>query len=132
MSTDDAADLDPTAPYAGFQGKVERTTSAREVSPFDSVETHRMPDAFDALESVVPQLQKCIGAMDRSAGVRSVVIGARVDTSGRTQCAAASGWPEPLPTAAADCATNVFRQTSFPKPSGGPGLILVPIALVRR
>lgn len=113
-------------------GKVEPDTRARENNLLESVETYRMPNAFDVLESLVPELQTCVHGLDPASGVRSVLVGARVAPDGRTQCAVASGWPSALPASAEECATRTFRRATFPPPAGGPGIILVPIALVGR
>jgi hypothetical protein len=118
----------PIAVRAGKVGLGSRETAALAL---ESVETHRMADAFETLESLEPALQACVRELDRSSGVRSIVVGARVATDGRTQCALASGSPTAVPEKTADCAAGVLRQAKFPPPTGGPGLILVPIALAR-
>ena len=118
-------------PVAVRGGKVQLGSRAPEIAELGSVETYRMADAFDVLESLVPELQACIRELDRSSGVRSVMVGARVGTDGRTQCAIATGSPAVLPAQTSDCTENVLRQARFPPPSGGPGLILVPITVMR-
>lgn len=118
-------------PVAVRGGKVQLGSRAPESVELGSVETYRMADAFDVLESLVPELQACIRELDRSSGVRSVMVGARVGTDGRTQCALATGAPADLPAQTSDCTENVLRQARFPPPSGGPGLILVPITVMR-
>ena len=96
-----------------------------------SVETHRMPDAFDVLESIEPELYACVRDMGRGTGPRSIIVGARVGADGRAQCALASASPEVGPPKVADCSEAVLRRAKFPPPKGGSGLILVPIARVR-
>jgi hypothetical protein len=128
---DDGPAATVAVPIAVRAGSVELGVRANEANSLQSVETYRMADAFEVLEPLVPELQGCVRELDRSSGVRSVIVGARVATDGRTQCALASGSPGTLPTNAADCTENVFRRAKFPPPSGGPGLILVPIGLVR-
>jgi hypothetical protein len=118
-------------PIVARRGNVELGTTENGANVIQSVETHRMPDAFDVLESLVPELQVCVRSIDRSSAVRSVVVGARVGGDGRTQCALASGAPVTLPAALADCTAKVFQRARFPPPSGGSGLILVPITLER-
>lgn len=118
-------------PVAVRGGKVQLGQRALESAELGSVETYRMADAFDVLESLVPELQACIRELDRSSGVRSVTVGARVGTDGRTQCALATGSPAVLPAQTSDCTESVLRQARFPPPSGGPGLILVPITVMR-
>lgn len=113
-------------------GKLALGTKAPEASGLQTVETFRMPDAFEVLDSLLPELEGCIRGVDRAGNVRSIVVGARVATSGTTQCALAMSSPEPLPPNAAQCAENVFRRATFPPPAKGPGLILVPMTLVRR
>lgn len=57
-----------------------------------------MPDAFDALDALVPELERCVGELDRGSGVRRVIVGVRVARDGRTRCALAtssSGHPAP-------------------------------------
>lgn len=109
-------------------GQLSLATGPREMAAIETVETHRMPDAFDVLESLVPKLHACLSA----SGTRSALVGARVEASGRSRCALALGSPEPLSTEAATCAENVFKNATFPPPSGGEGLILVPMRVTRR
>ncbi len=118
-------------PVAVRGGKVQLGARAAESAELGSVETYRMADAFDVLESLVPELQSCIRELDRSSGVRSVMVGARVGVDGRTQCALATGSPAILPAQTSECAESALRQARFPPPSGGPGLILVPITVMR-
>ncbi len=113
-------------------GKVSLGSQTRTEGGLDSVETHRMPDAFEEIETLLPELQTCTRRIDRNSAVRSLVVGARVGTDGRTSCALASGAPTALPADVADCAADVFRRAKFPPPTGGPGLVLVPIRLQRR
>jgi len=113
-------------------GKVQLGTAGSDALGFESVETHRMPDAFDVLETLVPELYACVHEIDRSSGVRTLVVGARVGTDGQTRCALASASSGVLPAKAADCAAGVFEHAKFPPPKGGPGLVLVPINLVGR
>lgn len=100
----------------------------------ESVETHRMSDAFDVLEALVPELQECVRSVDRSGGsaVSEVIVGARVNTDGRTACALAAPRSGTLPTKVSECASALFMRTKFPPPKGGMGLILVPIMLTKR
>lgn len=109
-------------------GAVQSGTASASSSSIESVETHRMPDAFDALEGLVPELQACLRDVDRSGGSKQVIIGARVNTDGRTACALATG----VPLNVTDCATQLFMRTTFPAPRGGMGLILVPVTLTKR
>jgi len=99
----------------------------------ESVETHRMADAFDALEALLPDLQACMRDVDRgtsgTSGPKQIVVGARVGTDGKTSCALATG---SLPPKVNACATSLLVKTKFPPPKGGPGLILVPITLSKR
>jgi hypothetical protein len=98
----------------------------------DSVETHRMLDAFDVLESLVPELQSCVHSIDKSSGVRALVVGARVGLDGRPQCSLAAASSGTLPPSVSSCASALFEKTRFPPPKGGPGLILVPIRINRK
>jgi hypothetical protein len=120
-----------SVPVAVRGGSVELGAPNTASAEIDSVETHRMADAFETLEALVPELQACVRDVDRSAGLRSVTAGARVGLDGRTQCALASGSPVELPPKATQCTEGVFRQARFPAPKGGPGLILVPIRVMR-
>lgn len=108
-------------------GVVQLGEPAAGTTGFESIETYRMPDAFEVLESLVPELQACMRGIDRSARLRSVLVGARVATDGRTQCALAAS--ESLPAQVGECAAGVLRGAKFPPPRGGPGLVLVPITL---
>lgn len=94
----------------------------------ESIETYRMPDAFEVLESLVPELEACMNGLDASGGLRSVLVGARVGADGRTQCALASTSGS-LPADVGDCAAGVLRGARFPPPKGGCGLVVVPITL---
>jgi hypothetical protein len=104
--------------------------AAAAAASFASIETYRMPDAFDVLESLVPELQACMQGVERSARLRSVLVGARVGADGRTQCALATS--ESLPLAVGECTAGVLRGAKFPPPKGGAGLVLVPIAVGAR
>ncbi len=120
-----------SVPIVVRAGKVQLGASGSDALGFESVETHRMPDAFEALEALVPELEACAREIDRSSGVRTMMVGARIAMDGRTQCALASASSGVLPANAADCAAGVLRSATFPPPKGGPGLVLVPIRLVR-
>jgi hypothetical protein len=100
----------------------------------ESVETYRMSDAFDVLESLVPELEECVRGVERSGpgAVRAILVGARVNTDGRTACALATPRSGMLPTKTSECASALFMKTRFPPPKGGMGLILVPMTLTRR
>jgi hypothetical protein len=101
-------------------------------SELGSVETHRMDDAFDELETLTPRLSACTHGMDASAGVDALVVAARVERDGKPQCAIAAPFTGTLPRKIVDCATSTFMAAKFPPPKGGLGLILVPITLVRQ
>jgi hypothetical protein len=128
--------FEPGAPFATAvpvavrSGSVELGARTSVTVGIESVETHRMPDAFDVLESLVPELQACVRAASspERAGPSSILVGARVKTDGRTECALAT---PAIPDVSA-CTTRVFLGAKFPPPKGGPGLVLVPIALQRR
>jgi hypothetical protein len=93
---------------------------------FESVETVRMPDAFDVLESLEPALLACMRG--QGGGAKSMLVAARVGADGRPQCALATS-AGPLPAASGDCAAGVLRSAKFPPPKRGAGLVLVPILL---
>jgi hypothetical protein len=98
----------------------------------ESVETHRMPDAFEVIENLLPDLQTCVREQDgQSRGVTSVIVGARVGTDGRTQCAVATMSSETISRKVSDCAAGAMRAAKFPPPKGGTGLVLVPLRLKR-
>jgi hypothetical protein len=119
----------PIAVRGGVVGLGERATGTAGI---ESVETHRMPDAFEVLESLVPELQSCIRELDKSTGVQTIIVGARVGLDGRPTCALASPNAGVLPPKISACATSAFASAKFPPPKGGPGLVLVPIRLSRR
>lgn len=107
-------------------GAVDATISA-----LDSIETTRMPDAFEAVEDLVPKFEACVARAPRSGGVAMLVAGARVAADGRVECAISmtSGG---LPDAAARCARGVLEAARFPPPKRAPGLVLLPLRLSGR
>lgn len=110
-------------------GVLRRGESAPDSAVIDSVETIRMPDAFDVLEALEPALQTCVRSADRSSGIHGLLVGARVGADGRPQCALASS-TGPLPASVGDCASGVLRAAKFPPPKRGSGIVLVPINVV--
>jgi hypothetical protein len=128
QSFDEGAPFSPSVPVVVRAGKVQLgARAASESFGIESVETHRMPDAFDVIESLSSELAACLHGLDRSSGVRRLMVGARVATDGRAQCALASAPAGDLPPAVADCAAGVLRRAKFPPPKGGEGLVLVPL-----
>jgi hypothetical protein len=111
-------------------GVLARGESAPDTAVIDSVETIRMPDAFEAVEALEPALQACIRGGNGSGSVRSLLVGARVGADGRAQCALVSKGGAPLPASVADCASGVLRAAKFPPPKRGSGIVLVPINVV--
>lgn len=97
----------------------------------DSIETYRMPDAFEALDAIESDLGGCVRGIDKSLGVRSILVGARVRTDGKNQCALTTSPSPSLPPKIAECLSGVVRSTAFPPPKGGPGLVLIPIQLLK-
>jgi hypothetical protein len=126
---DGGAPWSTSVPVVLRAGALSLDTRAPEAAGIESLETYRMPDAFEVLESLVPELEGCIRGVDRSSGLRSVLVGARVGADGRTQCALAST-SGTLPPEVGDCSAGVLRAAKFPAPKGGSGLVLVPITLV--
>lgn len=112
-------------------GVLHRGESAGDAAVIESVETVRMPDAFDALEALEPALQACIRSADAGAsgGVHGLLVGARVSADGRPQCALATS-SGPLPASVGECASAVLRNAKFPPPKRGSGIVLVPINVV--
>jgi hypothetical protein len=117
-----------SVPVLVRDGAVQLGERASDLAALDSVETFRMPDAFDTLESLEPALQACMRSLDRQSGVKAVLVGARVGVDGRPQCALATSRGA-LPPSVADCAAGVLRGAKFPPPKRGAGLVLVPIGL---
>ena len=101
---------------------------ARDVARIDSIETTRMPDAFEMLESLVPELQGCLQGAESVAGLKSILVAARVGPDGRAQCALASSNGS-LPQRIAECAAGVLRGARFPPPKRGSGIVVVPLVL---
>lgn len=126
---DEGTPWSASVPIVLRAGALALDTRPPEAAGIDSIETYRMPDAFEVLESLVPELEACIRGVDRSSGLRSVLVGARVGADGRTQCAVAST-SGTLPQEVGDCSAGVLRAAKFPAPKGGAGLVLVPITLV--
>lgn len=114
-------------PVVVRQGMVKLDDAAPAATGFESIETYRMPDAFEVLESLVPALQGCMQEAEKSSRLRSVLVGARVGTDGRAQCALATS--ASLPPKVSECAAGVLRGAKFPAPKGGAGLVLVPISV---
>jgi hypothetical protein len=112
-------------------GVLRRGESAGDAAVIDSVETVRMPDAFDVLEGLEPALQACMRSTDgrAGAGAHGLLVGARVGADGRPQCALASS-TGPLPASVGECASAVLRNAKFPPPKRGSGIVLVPINVV--
>lgn len=110
-------------------GVLHRGENAPDTAVIDSVETVRMPDAFEALEALEPALQACIRSADRSGGLHGLLVGARVGADGRPQCALASS-AGALPASVGECASAVLRAAKFPPPKRGSGIVLVPINVV--
>lgn len=96
-----------------------------------SVETHRMADAFDVLDDLLPKMQTCIGESDPARRPKSLLVAARVGLDGRPTCALTATNDGAAPGLAA-CTTAVLQGAKFPPPKGGPGLVLVPLQLARR
>lgn len=94
-------------------------------------ETWNMPDAFQVLESLLPELEGCLRGLERKSGLRTVMIGGRVGPDGRAQCAMAST-SGGLPRAVADCSAAVLRNAKFPPPKGGAGLVVVPLTIATK
>jgi hypothetical protein len=131
------------APWSATLAIVLRAAKLRRGEPaaadppvIDSVETVRMPDAFDVLEGLEPALQACLRRSDGDAArvggggaVRGMLVGARVGADGRPQCALASS-TGPLPAGVGECAAGVLRAAKFPPPRRGSGIVLVPINVV--
>ncbi len=113
-------------------GVLHRGANARDAAVIDSVETVRMPDAFDVLEGLEPALQACMRSADaRAGGAHGLLVGARVGADGRPQCALASSTGS-LPPSVGECAAAVLRNARFPPPKRGSGIVLVPINVVLR
>lgn len=87
-----------------------------------SVETVRMPDAFDVIESLEPAMSACVHTAGATA--KSMIVAARVGASGNPECALAT-----LPAAPGECAANVLYRAKFPPPKRGSGVVVVPILL---
>jgi hypothetical protein len=106
--------------------------NATKVTTLESVETRRMPDAFDVLEALVPKLEHCLHDLDRSSGIKSIVVAANIGLDGRTRCALASPNTSVLPLKVSACTVDAFGTAKFPPPKGGTGVILVPLNLTGR
>jgi hypothetical protein len=119
-----------SVPVAIRGGAVQPGERASDLASLDSVETFRMPDAFDTLESLEPALEACVRTLPPGSGVKGLLVGARVGADGRAQCALATSRGA-LPANVADCAAGVLRAAKFPPPKRGAGLVLVPIGLGR-
>ena len=123
--------FDPGAPWSASVPVVIRGGALKlgerkaDAATFESVETIRMPDAFDVLESLQPSLLACLRG---ASGVKSMLVAARVGADGRAVCALATS-AGPLLAPARDCAAGVLRSATFPPPKRGSGLVLVPILL---
>lgn len=115
-----------SVPVAVRGGAVQPGERGSDLASLDSVETFRMPDAFDTLESLEPALQACVRALPPASGVKGLLVGARVGIDGRPQCALATSRGA-LPASVADCAAGVLCGAKFPPPKRGAGLVLVPI-----
>jgi hypothetical protein len=117
-----------SVPVVVRAGVVLAGQRAPDTALLESVETLRMPDAFDVLESLEPALQSCVRAASRSGGAKSVLVGARVGADGRPQCALATSRGA-VAAEVTGCAASVLRGAKFPPPKRGSGLVLVPIGV---
>lgn len=117
-----------SVPVAVRGGAVQLGERPPDSALLESVETFRMPDAFDVLESLEPELQACTRTLDRSSGVKGLLVGARVAADGKPQCVLATSRGA-LPATVAECAAGVLRAAKFPPPKRGAGLVLLPIGL---
>ena len=99
-----------------------------DASVLESVETIRMPDAFDTLDTLEAPLQACLQGVARSGGPKSMVVAARVGADGHPVCALATSAGH-LPAAVGACAAGVLRGATFPAPKRGSGLVIVPLLL---
>lgn len=116
-------------PVAVRASAVQLGEASVDVARIDSIETLRMPDAYEILEAMVPELAACVNDVDRIRGVHSMFVGARVGADGRPQCALASSAGSLQPEIA-DCAAGVLRRAKFPPPKKGSGMVLIPINLI--
>lgn len=128
LELDEGAAWSVRVPVAIRDGAVQLGVPSPDSVVLESVETFRMPDAFDVLESLEPRLQACVAGVDGRSGVKSVLVGARVGADGRARCALATSRGA-LPTAVAECASSLLRAARFPPPKRGAGIVLVPIGL---
>ncbi len=126
-----AAAWSASVPVAVRASAVQLGEPMADTARIDTIETLRMPDAFDVLEALVPELAACVNDVDRIRGVRSMFVGARVGADGRPQCTLAAS-PGTLQPEVADCAAGVLKRAKFPPPKKGSGLVLVPINLIGR
>jgi hypothetical protein len=129
-SLDDGAPRAAMVPVVIRAGVVKLGEPPTGAAALDNVETLRMPDAFDVLESLEPELQACVRDVSKSSGVKGLLVGARVGADGRPQCALATS-AVTLPAGVTDCAAGVLQRAKFPPPKRGSGIVLVPIGLVR-
>ena len=115
-----------SVPVAVRGGAVQLGDRPSDAATIESVETFRMPDAFETLEALEPALQACVRGLGPGSNVKGLLVGARVGADGHPQCALATSRGT-LPVTVADCAAGVLRGANFPPPKRGAGLVLVPI-----
>ena len=126
---DDGAAWATAVPVVLRAGAIELGERAPDVFGMESIETVRMPDAFQRLESLLPEIETCIRGVDRSGGLHHVLVAARVGADGKSECALATS-AGALPAKVGDCAAGVLRGVKFPPPKRGLGFVLVPINLL--
>lgn len=127
-ASDDGRGWNAAVPVVVRAGDVQLGEKVPDWSIGAGPETWHMPDAFEAVEALLPALESCMKGMERASGLRSVMVGARINADGRPECALASA-SAGIPVAVADCSAAVLRGAKFPPPKGGPGLVVVPLTI---
>lgn len=127
-ASDDGRGWNAAVPVVVRAGAVQLGEKVPDWSIGAGPETWHMPDAFEAVEALLPALESCLKGVERARGLRSVMVGARISADGRPECALASA-SAGIPPAVADCSAAVLRGAKFPPPKGGPGLVVVPLII---
>jgi hypothetical protein len=126
---EDGAPWSASVPVVLRGGVLKLGERKPEAIVIESVETIRMPDAFDVLESLQTELHACVRGVEKGSGLKSLLVAARVGADGRTECVLATS-AGVLPASVGDCAAGVLRAAKFPPPKRGSGLVLVPIIVL--
>jgi hypothetical protein len=106
---------------------------ARKAAPsIETVESHGLDeDVYPVVVKLLPELYACVRGIDKSADLRVVYVGGRVDAAGRVACSVTSS-AAPIDQEIRDCTSRVLMGAKFRPPKRGYGLVSVPLKVLSR